>query len=155
LLLGVLQNLLCLLSEMQQVFQAIGGFQPIAGFFQRVHIVHFHPHICSALFGLCASLRSRALRSQMLEFVWLNFDLWSKMSSSAFPLVNYLTHHKQCTIVLLAPQLTLTFVPRNATTIGFDPPVLLARGASRDVTTATLAFKVIGKLIARRHTSVR
>jgi hypothetical protein len=43
-----------------------------------------------------------------------------------------LTHHEQRTIVPLAPQLTRAFVPRNATTIGFDPAVLLARGASRD-----------------------
>jgi hypothetical protein len=46
-------------------------------------------------------------------------------------------------------------VPRNATTIEFDPAVLLVLGASRDVTTATLAFNVIGKLITRRHMAVR
>jgi hypothetical protein len=46
-------------------------------------------------------------------------------------------------------------MPRNATTTGFDMVVLLDRGASREVTTAMLAFKVIGKLIARRHTAVK
>jgi hypothetical protein len=45
-------------------------------------------------------------------------------------------------------------VPRNTTTVGFDP-VLLARSASRGVTTATLAFKTIGKLIARHRTAVK
>jgi hypothetical protein len=46
-------------------------------------------------------------------------------------------------------------VPGNATTIGFDLAGLLARSASRDVTTATLAFKVIGKLIARRRMAIK
>jgi hypothetical protein len=36
-------------------------------------------------------------------------------------LEDVLTHHEQQTIVLLALQLTRAFVPRNATTIGFDP----------------------------------
>jgi hypothetical protein len=64
---------------MHQMFQAIGGFQLITGFFQRID-VDFRPNICSALFTLFASLSSRALRSHMLGFIWLNFDLWSKMS---------------------------------------------------------------------------
>jgi hypothetical protein len=78
--LGVLQNWLCLSGEMEQVFQAIGGFQLTDGFFQRIDVVYFHPNICSVLFALFASLSSCAPRSQMLEFIWLNFDLWSKMS---------------------------------------------------------------------------
>jgi hypothetical protein len=85
----------------------------------------------------------------------LERNLSALFNFSAFPLVNYLTHHERWMIVLHALQLTRAFAPRNAPTIEFDRAVLLARGASLDVTTATLVFKVIGKLIARRHTAVR
>jgi hypothetical protein len=67
--LGVLQNLLCLSGEMRQMFQAIGDFQLIARFFQQIDIIHFHPNMCSASVALFVSLSSRALRSQMLEFI--------------------------------------------------------------------------------------
>jgi hypothetical protein len=68
-------------------------------------------------------------------------------------LEDILTDHEQQTIVLLALELTCAFIQRNAATIRFDPAVLLARGASRDVATATLAFKVIGKLITKSETA--
>jgi hypothetical protein len=61
--LGVPQNLLYLSDEMQRMFQAISSFHLIAGFFQRIDVVHFHLNICSALFALFASFSSCALRS--------------------------------------------------------------------------------------------
>jgi hypothetical protein len=61
-----------------------------------------------------------------------------------------LTHPKQWMIVLLALQLTRSFVPHNAMTIWSDPAVLQARGASRDV-----GIQGDWKFFARRHTAVK
>jgi hypothetical protein len=69
-------------------------------------------------------------------------------------LESILTDREQQPIVQLALELTLAFVKRDADTIRFDPALLLARGASRDVATATLAFDVIGKLVAKRDTAI-
>ena len=79
----VLRILKCLLNiscEMQHNFGELGGFQLLAGFFAQINVRYFTPAIQEELKDIFQSFADPTLRGQMCEFIWLNFDLWSRMS---------------------------------------------------------------------------
>lgn len=79
----VLRILKCLLSmsgDMQNSFGEFGGFQLLAGFFAQINVRYFTIAVLDELREIFQSIADKTLRGQMCEFIWLNFDLWSRMS---------------------------------------------------------------------------
>lgn len=80
---SVLRLILCLLeisSAMKEKFSEVGGFQLLAGFLSQIDVHKFTIPVQNELRCIFEELGVESLRSQMCEFIWMNFDLWSKMS---------------------------------------------------------------------------
>ena len=75
-----LRLLLSISLETQMFFESIGGFKLLAGFFAEIKPYLFTPVIATELSEIFKVLVVDSLRSQMVEYIWLNFSLWSRMA---------------------------------------------------------------------------
>ena len=79
-LLVILKMLLEISPEMEKNFESIGGFQLLAGLFSPFTPESFTIYVPHDMEEIYCSLKSESLKHQMVEFIWLNFDLWSTFS---------------------------------------------------------------------------
>ena len=78
-LLVILRVLLGISKDMEKMFESIGGFQLLTGIFTSIQDFAFTNFVPNDLFEIYSSLKKASLKKQMVEYLWLNFDLWSKM----------------------------------------------------------------------------
>ncbi|EAY00197.1 Beige/BEACH domain containing protein [Trichomonas vaginalis G3] len=79
-LLILLRVLLVVSPEIQNNFESIGGFRLLSGFLSKIEPEYFTTQVASQLVELFQNLPDDSTRRQMVEFIWLNFNLWSEKS---------------------------------------------------------------------------
>lgn len=79
-LLVILRLLLVISTDIQQHFESIGGFRLLSGFLAKIKPQYFTPPVATELVEMYKNLTLDSLRKQMVEFMWLNFSLWSEKS---------------------------------------------------------------------------
>ncbi|OHT05596.1 hypothetical protein TRFO_26600 [Tritrichomonas foetus] len=80
-ILTILQRILGFSVSNQKLFKRLGGFQLLAGFFGQIKAQLFTKNVLAMFSLIYKTIKVPSLQSQMIEFIWLNFDLWSSMSS--------------------------------------------------------------------------
>lgn len=80
-LLLLLKILLSLSPNMENLFESIGGFKLLIGIFQQINPNNFNLIIPQDLEDIFNDLKSTSLKKQMAEYLWLNYDFFSRYSS--------------------------------------------------------------------------
>ncbi|OHS97434.1 hypothetical protein TRFO_09432 [Tritrichomonas foetus] len=78
-LLSILKHILSLSDTNQYNFEKICGFRILTGFFMQMNPEIFTQSILNNLVSIFEIITLQNLRSQMTQFLWLNFDLWYRM----------------------------------------------------------------------------
>ncbi|OHS99739.1 hypothetical protein TRFO_33768 [Tritrichomonas foetus] len=79
-LLVILRFLLAMSPDMEKMFESNGGFQLLTGIFNTIKTTSFSPSVPPDLLDIYNSLTLFSLKVQMVEYIWLNFDLWSRLT---------------------------------------------------------------------------
>lgn len=74
------ENLLKISEKLQKSFEKIDGFRLFAGFMSHIKSELFTAKIANQLESIFNILTLKSLQSEMIEQIWLNFNLWSSMS---------------------------------------------------------------------------
>ncbi|KAK8900301.1 hypothetical protein M9Y10_002624 [Tritrichomonas musculus] len=73
------QRILSLSENVQSYFEKLGGFQLLVGFFGQIKAEFFTKVVIADLALIYKILMIDSLKHQMIEYIWLNFDLWKAM----------------------------------------------------------------------------